>query len=75
MTADDGGVVVRLDYTAPAPPKPTRIVKCQHCGGRRYAGPGVHGPRFGSGFATPTIIDCAGRPCRLGADGYWEVAP
>ena len=70
----DDGVTVRPDCAESAPPqKPTRIIKCPHCGGRRYAGPGVHGPRWGTDPAT--IVDCVGRVCRRGPAGYWEAAP
>jgi hypothetical protein len=45
-------------------------VVCGSCGSRTGDYPGAHAPHL-SNDVPPRMIDCAGRPCVLGADGYW----
>lgn len=53
-------------YTAKA-----QIEPCLHCGRLRRHWPGAHSPHHGED--PEQIVDCIGRPCVRGADGYHHV--
>lgn len=45
------------------------IVKCPACGNPMVSIPGAHAPRHQSG----RVVDCIGRPCSIGPDGYYRA--
>lgn len=66
------GLVVVWDFTGPdgqlKKPGP-RVVKCPHCGGKRYAATGAHAARYPSVAGEP-MRDCVGQPVVFNGSDY-----